>query len=88
MDKCHVNPRSNSTNEYKNCRANAHKVIKENNKKPWHEYVLKLNIKPPAKKVWEMSRQINGKQSNTTINHMESNDGTKITERIGISKIY
>ena len=41
------------------CRSKACKVIKEN-KKSWHKYVSKLNVKTPAKKVWEMSRKIRG----------------------------
>ena len=32
-----------------------------------------------------MIRKINGKQSNTTIHHLENNDGTKITERVDIA---
>ena len=31
-----------------------------------------------------MIRKISGKQSNTTIHHLENNDGTKITERVDI----
>ena len=85
MDKCRTNPTSYNINEYKNCRANAHKVIKENKRKSWHEYVSKLNVKTPAKKVWEMISKISGKQSNTTIHHLENNDGRKITERVDIA---
>ena len=32
-----------------------------------------------------MIRKISGKQSNTTIHHLENNDGTKITERVDIA---
>ena len=32
-----------------------------------------------------MIRKISGKQTNITINHLENNDGTKITERINIT---
>ena len=85
MDKCRINPTSDNINEYKNCRANARKIIKENKRKSWHEYVSKLNVKTPAKKVWEMIRKISGKQSNTTIHHLENNDETKITERVDIA---
>ena len=85
MDKCRTNPTSGNINEYKNCRANARKVIKESKKKSWHEYVSKLNVKNQVKKVWEMIRKISGKQSNTTIHHLENNDGTKITERVDIA---
>ena len=85
MDKCRTNPTSDNINEYKSCRANARKVIKESKRKSWHEYVSKLNVKTPAKKVWEMIRKISGKQSNTTIHHLENNDGTKITERVDIA---
>ena len=77
MDKCRINPTSDNINEYKNCRGNARKVIKESKRKSWHEYVSKLNVKTPAKKVWEMIRKISGKQSNTTIHHLENNDGQK-----------
>ena len=31
-----------------------------------------------------MISKISGKQSNTTIHHLENNDGTKITERVDI----
>ena len=85
MDKWRANPVSDNINEYKNCRANAHKVITESRRKSWHEYESKLNVKTPAKKVWEMIRKISGKQSNTTIHHLENNDGTKITERVDIA---
>ena len=85
MDKCRSNPTSGNINEYKNCRANARKVIKESKRKSWHEYVSKLNVKTPAKKVWEMIRKISGKQSNTTINHLENNNVTKITESIDLA---
>ena len=85
MDKCCTNPTSDNIHEYKNCRANACKVIKENKRKSWHEYVSKLNKKTPAKKVWKMIRKISGKQGNTTIHHLENNDGTKITERVDIA---
>ena len=85
MDKCCANPISDNINEYKNCRANAHKIIKQNKRKSWHEYVLKLNVKTPAKKVLKMIRKISGRQSNTTIHHLENNDGTKITKS-GYSK--
>ena len=85
MDKCRVNPTSDNINEYKKCRAKARKVIKENKRNSWHEYVSKLNVKTPAKKVWEMIRKISGKQSNTTIHHLENNDMTKITERVDIA---
>ena len=85
MDKCRTNPTSDNITEYKTCQANARKVIKENKRKSWHEYVSKLNVKTPAKKVWEMIRKISGKQSNTTIHHLENNDGTKITERVDIA---
>ena len=85
MDKCRTNPTSDNINEYKNCRANARKVIKESKRTSWHEYVSKLNVKTPAKKVWEMIRKISGKQSNTTMHHLENNDGTKITERVDIA---
>ena len=61
MDKCRINPTSDNINEYKNCRANARKIIKENKRKSWHEYVSKLNVKTPAKKVWEMIRKISDK---------------------------
>ena len=60
-------------------------MIKENKRKSWHEYVSKLCVKTPAKKVWEMIRKISGKQSNTTIHHLENNDGTKITEKVEIA---
>ena len=53
MDKCRTNPTSDNINEYKKCRANARKVIKKNKRKSCHEYVSKLNIKTPAKKVWD-----------------------------------
>ena len=69
MDKRCTNPTSDNINEHKKCRANARKVIKENKRKSWHEYVSKLNVKTPAKKVWEMITKISGKQSNTTIHH-------------------
>ena len=82
MDKCRTNPTSSNINEYKNCQVNARKVIQENKRKSWHEYVSKLNVKTPAKKVWEMIRKISGKQSNTTIHHLKNNDGTKITKRV------
>ena len=36
IDKCRTNPTSANINEYKNCRANARKVIKENKRKSWH----------------------------------------------------
>ena len=85
MDKCRTNTTSNSINKYKNCRANARKIIKENKRKSWHEYVSKLNVKTPAKKVWKMIRKISGKHSNTIIHHLEDNDGTKITERVDIA---
>ena len=78
MDKCRTNPTSDNINNI-NIKQ---KVIKENKRKSWHEYVSKLNVKTPAKKVWEMIRKISGKQSNTTIHHLENNDGTKITERM------
>ena len=39
MDKCRTNPISDNINEYKNCRANARKVIKESKRKSWHEYI-------------------------------------------------
>ena len=32
-----------------------------------------------------MIRKISGKQSNTTVHHVENNDGTKITERVDIA---
>ena len=32
-----------------------------------------------------MIRKISGKQSNTTIHHLENNEGTKITERVDIA---
>ena len=51
MDKCRTNPTSDNINEYKNCQANARKVIKENKGKYWHKYVSKQNVKTPAKKV-------------------------------------
>ena len=85
IDKCRTSPTSDNINEYKNCRSNARKVIIESKKKSWHEYVSKLNVKTPAKKVWEMIRKISGKQSNTTIHNLENNDGTKITERVDIA---
>ena len=85
MDKCRTNPTSDKISEYKNCRANAHKVIKENKRKSWHEYVSKLNVKTPAKKVWEMIRKISGKQSSTTIHHLKNKNGTKITGRVDIA---
>ena len=85
MDKCIKKPTSDNINEYKNCRASARKVIKESKMKSWHEYVSTLNVKTQAKKVWEMIRKISGKQSNTTIHHLENNDGTKITERVDIA---
>ena len=47
--------------------------------------ISKLNVKTPAKKVWEMIRKISGTQSNTTIYHLENNDGTKILERVDIA---
>ena len=84
MDKYCINPTSDNINEYKNCRANAHKIIKEKGKS-WHEYVSKLNVKTPANKVWEMIRKLSGKQSNTTIHHLKNNDGSKITERVDIA---
>ena len=70
MDKCSTNPTSDNINAFRNCRANARKVIKENKRKSWHEYVSKLNGKTPTKKVWEMIRKVSGKQSNTTIHHL------------------
>ena len=45
----------------------------------------KLNVKTPAKKVWEIIRKISGKQSNTTIHHLENIDRTKITKRVDIA---
>ena len=32
-----------------------------------------------------MIKKISGRQSNTTIHHLENNDGTKITERVDIA---
>ena len=34
-----------------------------------------------------MIRKISGKQSNTTIHHLENNDGTKITEKVDIANM-
>ena len=61
MDKCRTNPTSSNINEYKKCRANARKVIKDKKRKSWHECASKLNVKTPAKKVWEMITKISGK---------------------------
>ena len=40
---------------------NTCKVIKENKRKSWHEYLSNLNVKTPAKKVWKMIKKISGK---------------------------
>ena len=38
--------------------------------------------------MWGIIRKISGKQSNTTIHHLENNDGTKITETVDIANRF
>ena len=86
MDKCRINPTSDNINEYKNCQANARKIIKENKKKSWHEYVSKLNVKTPAKKVWGMIRTINGIKVTPQYTIWKIMMGQKKTRKSGHSK--
>ena len=56
LDKCRQQPTRENVNDYKNCRAKARKVIKEAKRNSWRQYISKLNVNTPSKKVWEMVR--------------------------------
>ena len=66
-------------------RASTCKVLQEAKRNSWLEYISKLNTTTPAKRVWEMVRKLNGKQSSTSVSHLINPDGTKISERTDIA---
>ena len=51
---------------YRETRAKTRNIIKKNKRQSWKNYVSKLNINTPIKKVWEMIRKISGKHLNTS----------------------
>ena len=66
---------------YRETRAKTRNIIKKNKRQSWKNYVSKLNINTPIKKVWEMIRKISGKHLNTSVSYLTKSDGVKCTER-------
>ena len=66
---------------YRETRAKTRNIIKKNKRQSWKNYVSKLNINTPIKKVWEMIRKISGKHSSTSVSYLTKSDGVQCTER-------
>lgn len=68
LHKFTMQPTQDNFAKYRAARAKARKVIKENKRKSWRDYVSKLNMKSSVKKTWDMVRKISGRPlSNSTV---------------------
>ena len=72
-------PSSENLNKFKYLYAKARRIIRENMRKSWRDYVSKLNHKTPTNKVWDMVSKITGKKVFPSIKQLKK-DGNNITE--------
>ena len=54
--------------------ARARRIIRQNMKNTWKEYVSKLNSRTPINKAWDMIRKISGKSKFSGIKHINKDD--------------
>ena len=65
--------------------ARTKKLFKQNKRDSWNNYVSSGNVNTPSKKVWDMIRKIAGKNVARSMHHLKDENGTLITDRVGIA---
>ena len=67
-------PTTDNLESYKMSRAMARRTFRAAKKQSWQNFVSGLNSRITAKKAWDMIRKIRGRGSQSTINHLMTNN--------------
>jgi ribonuclease HI len=67
-------PTTNNLDSFRMTRAKARRTIREAKKQSWQNFVSGLNSRITVKKAWDMVRKISGKGTQTSVNHLISNN--------------
>ena len=70
---------SNLQAHRKSC-AEARRVIKTSQKTSWRDYVSRLSVRSPVKKVWDMVAKISGKHRASKVNFLKTKNGDVATD--------
>ena len=65
--------------------ARTKKLFKQKKRDSWKNYVSSVNVNIPSKKVWDMIHKITGKNITSPMHHLKDDNGTLITDRVGIA---
>ena len=85
LKKFRLNPTTTNLQTYRQARAKARQTIKKAKRETLQDYVSKLKNETPSKKVWDMVRKIQGKQTQYPTIHLKKSDGGKCTEKKDIT---
>ena len=72
--------------ELKRKHANFRRIIKENKKQSWRNYMSLINPQTPTSAVWKKIKCINGSKSSTKLQFLQSDDGRTVTQAYDIAK--
>ena len=72
--------------KFKIARAKARRTIKQSKRASWRQYVSRLNSKSSVKKILEIIRKINGKNSSLNVGHIKVGDDI-ITSKADIADV-
>ena len=64
--------------------ARTKKLFKQKKRDSWKNYASSVNVNTPSKKVWNMIRNITGKNVASPMHHLIDGNGTLITDRVEI----
>ena len=64
-----------SLKEYKICRAQARRILRQSKRETFKKYISKINNRTPMSKVWQMIKKLRG-STGSPIQHVFNNDGS------------
>ena len=65
--------------------ARTKKLFKQKKRDSWKKYVSSVNVNTPSKQVWDMIRNITGKNGESPMHHLKDDNGTLITDSVEIA---
>ena len=74
LERFKLEPTEDNLNAYHIARAKARRDVRLSKKTSWRNYISKLNSQASVKSVWNMIRNIKGKESTNSIHHLSVND--------------
>ena len=80
LQKLNSRPTRQHLESFRINRAKARRVIRQEKRNSWHQYVSELNSRANVKKAWDMVRKISGKNISPAIKHLSIN-GSLVTDK-------